>query len=374
MTLQEIQEKIENDPKLQPFRSSRNTAARVKSVCGSSRKKSAGTCAVGERADLTGCTPASGEPTPKKPSAKKPFELRPAADKARREGYHPIQRNEDGSYSGKGVATEVLERAKAMKLPPAWSEVEISSDSKSSLQATGYDQKGREQRVYSAEHSQKAAAEKFLRVKAFVDELPKIEAKVKKVAMDNDDAAVLLLMRKTGFRIGGSAGHKLTSHKALGASSLTDKNVKIDGDKIKFSFTGKKGVRINQTLVDAELAEVLKPRLGKGRLFNTNEGNVRKYLHSIDGPFKPKDFRTVVAAESALVAMSKMPKPKDEAKFKKQAKEVLKRVSNKLGNTPSIALKSYVPPEVWQSEWGFPYELLLPKKREPKPKKVNGDD
>lgn len=267
-----------------------------------------------------------------------------------RQGFISVERQEDGTYRAAGnlrLGKETAARVKSMKLPPAWTGVHVSLDPKSELQAVGRDAKGREQRIYSAEHWTKADREKFLRAKAMVAAVSNLEAAIRRDCMERDEAAVLLLIRKTGFRIGGTADTK-TSHKAIGASTLTNKHVKIEGDKITFSFTAKKGVRVNKTVNDKELADVLRTRLSRRKLFNTTDGKVREYLKEIDGSFKVKDFRTLVANEVALKAISVLREPRNEKEFKKFQRAVAKTVARKLGNTAAVSLKSYISPEVFE--------------------------
>ncbi|MGH2619466.1 MAG: phage portal protein family protein, partial [Anaerolineales bacterium] len=134
----------------------------------------------------------------------------PKAAKEPRAGFRGVTRQPGGDYTVAGdepLAAAEHARVKALRLPPAWSDVRVSRDPESPLQAVGYDRKGREQRVYSAEHSEKATAEKFARVKALVAELPKIDMAIRHTLSgpagpDQEAAATLLLMRKTGFRIG----------------------------------------------------------------------------------------------------------------------------------------------------------------------------
>ena len=270
-------------------------------------------------------------------------------------GFHGINRQKDGSYTDKDakpLPEELNERAKKMRLPPAWTNVQIAADHSAELQAIGYDEKGRQQWVYSAAHWEKADAEKFLRNKALLKELPILEKRIRKT-LDGPDgpekeaAGALLLIRKMGFRIGSETDTK-TEHKALGATTLTADNVHIKDDDVTFDFIGKKGVRIQQHVKDAGLAKLLAPRVAKGgKLFDTSDAATRDYLHSIDGVFKPKDFRTLKAAELALGAIKSLPEPANEKQFKKLRSEVAKVVAAKLGNTPSVALKSYIPPEIF---------------------------
>jgi DNA topoisomerase IB len=277
-----------------------------------------------------------GQFAPKDSSSQK------GVEEKQREGFHPIQRLESGN-----LPAEVRERLKMMRLPPAWSGVQVANDPNSELQAFGFDAKGRKQYVYSAAHWQKTNQEKFLRIKALVAELDHLEAKIRQDVGKKEEAGVLLLMRKTGFRI-GSEEDRQTEHKALGATTLTSDNVKIEGAKVTFDFIGKKGVHIRQEIEDAELARLLKPRIKPGeKLFATSEKKVRDYLHFIDGVFKPKDFRTAVAAETALNAIQQMERPETPGEFKRAKAAVGKAVAEKLGNTPAVALASYIPPEVF---------------------------
>jgi DNA topoisomerase I len=269
---------------------------------------------------------------------------------------HSVTRDEDGTVRRGGVADkELTARAKALRVPPAWTGLRMSVDPENPLQATGQDSKGRMQYLYSAKHSEEQAAEKFARVKQFVRELPKIDRAIAADAGSREEAACLMLIRKTGIRIGSE--HDTGAEKqAYGASTLTAKQVKVQGDTVKLKFVGKKGVDISLKVKDQQLATILAARVAKGgKLFDTDDAKVRDYLHSIDGPFKVKDFRTAKAAEVALQAVRSMPEPRNAKEFAKARNAVGDAVAAKLGNTRSVALSSYVPPEVfsaWKSRLG----------------------
>ena len=292
-----------------------------------------------------------------KPTAKtKPKATEPAKTKIR-EGFHGVQRQSDGSYAGaegRSLTEDVQTRVQTMRLPPAWTDVQVAQSADADLQAVGYDAKGREQRVYSAAHWEKADTEKFLRNKALIERLPELEERIRTTLQgpegpDKEAAAVLLLMRKTGFRIGSEADTK-TEHEALGATTLTSANVAIKGDTIRFEFIGKKGVHIHQEIKDKELANMLQHRVQEeGKLFNTSDAKVRDYLHQIDetGALKPKDLRTLVAVETALKEINNLPAPTNEKEYKKSKNLVGDAVAKKLGNTRTVALASYIDPAVF---------------------------
>ena len=61
-----------------------------------------------------------------------------------------------------------LERINKLKLPPSWTNVWISIDPKTSIQAVGIDNKDRKQYKYNEEHIEQAEKEKFLRLIDFM--------------------------------------------------------------------------------------------------------------------------------------------------------------------------------------------------------------
>ena len=273
--------------------------------------------------------------------------------------YDPAEkRDKDGRWT-KGNArpgfTEATEeQRKKLRIPPAWTDVHIAEDPNSSLQAIGTDSKGRKQYRYSAAHTEKQSVAKFARGQAFNEELPQIverfNAELKNGGPHVEEAAVLALIYKTGFRVGGSDDTG-ADKQAYGASTLLSDHVKVEGSTVKFDFIGKKGVKITKTLDDPEIANDIAKRASRGgKLYDTSDAKVLSYLHTIDGEFKVKDFRTWNACGVALEVISKTPPPSTPEEFKKAVLFVGKRVADHLGNTPSVALTSYIDPRVFQ-EW-----------------------
>lgn len=257
------------------------------------------------------------------------------------------------------VSSADQDRLKALRVPPGWKDVHINPDVDAALQAIGTDVKGRRQYRYSAAHSQAAAAEKFARLREFTDMVPALRKAVdrdlrNKNHGDRDSVAVVRLIEKTGFRIGSNAETR-TRHKAYGASTLLGHHVKIDGDKLTFSFVGKKGVRTTKTIQDSLLASHIKsskPEKGKP-LFDTNEGRVREYFKSVaGGDFQVKDYRTWHGTAKALETISKSRPPKTQTEYKKLRRKIAVAVSKHLGNTPAVALASYIDPTVFKGYGG----------------------
>jgi DNA topoisomerase-1 len=239
------------------------------------------------------------------------------------------------------------------KVPPAWTDVWVADDPQNCIQATGRDSKGRRVYLYSAEYMGRAAAAKFTRLKAFLKVYPAMVRKFRRDMRTKDEALVLYLISKTGFRI-GSNSETLARVKAFGASTLRCHHVAISANRVSFDFTGKKGVRVTKTITDRFLAGEIGTRcqsMSDRPLFNTTNGKIRAYLCAIPSgsPFSVKDFRTYLGTAVAFRKIKTLPVPKSGAEYKRYRKEVGETVAKQLGNSRAIALKSYVSPEVFCS-------------------------
>jgi DNA topoisomerase I len=237
------------------------------------------------------------------------------------------------------------------RVPPAWTDLWMTTDAKSPLQAIGRDVKGRRVYLYSAEHMGIASAAKFSRLKAFSQAYLSLIRRVRRDMKTSEDALVLYLIAKTGFRIGSDAETR-AAVKAFGASTLRCSQVNIDGNKLSFDFIGKKGIRVNKVLRDRILAANIGDRCAirpDSKIFRTSDKQIRAYLKSISksNEFTVKDFRTYIGTLTAFRKIKTMPLPQSARERKRYEKEVARTVGQELGNSPAIALNSYVSPEVF---------------------------
>ena len=252
--------------------------------------------------------------------------------------------------NGNPVPKAIADRIKAVGTPPGWTNVRLNDNPKAATQVKGTDSKGREQIRMTKTVIEKNAAEKFARLKDFNKVLPKLTAQAEKdMAKGNHVAALVSLIAKTGFRI-GSERDTGAEKKAFGASTLTGKHVTVKGDKLTFKFTGKKGVEIEHELKDKNLAKWIKPLAGTSqKLFpQASDGKANTYIKTVTGNshFKTKDLRTWNGTAVALREIGNR-QAKSEKEFKAIQKEVATAVAKHLGNTPSVALASYIDPSVW---------------------------
>jgi len=244
------------------------------------------------------------------------------------------------------------------RIPPAWTDLWVTTHKDSYLQARGLDSAGRKVFLYSSNHRAYKDAQKFQRLKLLINTMDHLKPLIESDAFKKEEALVIDLIIKTGFRVGTEQEH-IAKVKAYGATTLQKQHVKVSGNSIHFDFIGKKGVRITKTLNDPFLASKIKERIEKNKsdqIFNTTSTDVRNYLHSLPNgkKFKLKDFRTLLGTKIALSRVKALPMPENVKEFKKYRKQVAESVSKELGNTPAVALKSYIAPEVfylWEAKF-----------------------
>ena len=253
--------------------------------------------------------------------------------------------------NGEPVSDATAARLKAAGAKPGYAPIALNPDPSAPLQARGIDRKGDTQYMYSKEHSEVAAAEKFARLRDFNKALPGIRRDI--AAAPGDSALVLSIIDATGIRIGSE---KDTLHEAYGASTLLGQHIELGaGGKVSLNFSGKHGQTNIAEFSDARIHDALAAKkLGPNdRAFATTDSGVRRAMKSITGhaDFSPKDFRTWTGTATALIEVAKYPMPKTKDEEQHLRTLVSKVVAAKLNNTPAVALKDYIDPAVWK-RWG----------------------
>lgn len=296
------------------------------------------------------------------------FGAKDAADIEFRESDHP--RDDAGRFSaGRGgggrtrhMAAEpgapLPEHIAALKIPPAWREVTFNPDPEGDLLVTGRDQKGRLQAIYSRRFAESQSALKFARIRELGEKFTRIAAQNEEARRSDDprrrdSADALKLIMATGIRP-GSAADTQAKVKAYGATTLEGRHVVEDGDgNLSLRFVGKKGVPLDIAVHDDGVATLLLRRAREagpdGKLFPaTNHAALLAHTHSLDGgSFKTKDFRTLLGTTLAMRMVEREPAPRTQSEYRKAVMAVAKRVSAALGNTPTVALQSYINPVVF---------------------------
>jgi len=284
---------------------------------------------------------------------------------------------------GKKVSDEShLERIKSLVIPPAWKFVRIAPSFSSKVQAVGMDTSGRIQYLYHPKFRETQEKKKFLKIQKFGEHLPNLRRLTNEhIALegfprDKVLAIMTRLINSLYIRMGTEKSVK--HYKTFGITTLQNRHLAVEKGKLIFDFVGKHQVKHRKILVDDELAAImrdLKAIGGARKLFNYLDENgkprpikpqdINNYLKTATAPeFSAKDFRTWGGTLMAAVELAEIGKAEDEKLLKKNILAAVKKVSEQLGNTPTVCRGSYIHPAVIKLyESGVTLEEFSPKKK-----------
>ncbi|GAC1583506.1 MAG: DNA topoisomerase IB [Candidatus Elarobacter sp.] len=255
-----------------------------------------------------------------------------------------------------------IARIRSLAIPPAYSDVWICPVANGHLQATGRDARGRKQYRYHKRWRAIRDETKFDRMLAFAKALPAIRAGVArdmaKPGMPREKvlATVVSLLEATAIRVGNEEYAR--DNESYGLTTLHEEHAEVKGSTIRFHFRGKSGKVHDIEVKDKRLARVVKAsqELPGQNLFEyvdddgqprpVHSDDVNDYLREVaGGDFTAKDFRTWEGTMSCALDLAAA-KAEDAGERKNAVTEAIKRVAEKLGNTPAVCKKSYIHPGV----------------------------
>jgi DNA topoisomerase-1 len=265
----------------------------------------------------------------------------------------------------------VLKRIRSIVIPPAWTDVWISSEANGHIQATGRDARGRKQYRYHTEFRSVRDGAKFEHLLDFARVLPKIRRRVlgdlRKKALSREKvvATVIWLLDTTAMRVGNSDYARQNG--SYGATTLRDKHARVTPSGVRFSFTGKSGKSWEVSVEDRRVARIVKAcqdlpgqhlfqyltEAGERRAITSTDVNA--YLRETTGrDITAKDFRTWTGTVLAVATLDAFRCPESATEAKANVKEAIDVVSVKLGNTPAVCRKCYVHPAVIETHLASP--------------------
>ncbi len=268
-----------------------------------------------------------------------------------------------------------IDRLNAIALPPAYTDAWFCPAKDGHLLATGVDAKGRKQYRYHPDFRAMKEGEKFDACIVFGERLARVRKRVEedlagsRLSRAHAIASVVRLLDLGVIRIGNEAYAK--SNKSFGATTLRRRHAEVEGHRLKLKFKAKSGKKREVTVTDRRLAHFVRKmqdlpgqhlfqyETEDGALHHVGSAEVNAYLCQTMGEhFTAKNFRTWHASVLAFKTLA-------EAEGALTLKALMEEVSDKLGNTPAIARKSYVHPAVIalldrQIEWRE--DLRLPRK------------
>ncbi|MGH9280603.1 MAG: DNA topoisomerase IB [Acidimicrobiales bacterium] len=257
---------------------------------------------------------------------------------------------------------DVLDRIRALAIPPAWEDVWICIDPRGHIQATGLDARGRRQYRYHDDWRRHRDREKFDHMLDFAAALPGLRAAVAEhlahdgLTCERVLACAVRLLDLGFFRI-GTEGYA-EENQTYGLATMHKRHVTVDGDTVSFDYVSKAGKRRVQSVVDPAVVDVvaaLKRRRGgtaellawkeRSRWIDVRSADINGYIKEVTGgDFTAKDFRTwnaTVLTAMALAVSSGVSSPSGR---KRAVTRAVKEVAHYLGNTPAVCRSSYIDP------------------------------
>jgi DNA topoisomerase I len=261
---------------------------------------------------------------------------------------------------------DVLKRIKSLAIPPAWTDVWICPFADGHIQATGRDARGRKQYRYHTRFREVRDSTKYEHVVAFADALPGLRQRVKEhmalrgLPREKVLATVVHLLETTLIRVGNDEYAEQNS--SYGLTTLKNRHVAVDGNEVRFRFSGKSGKQWSLRVRDKRVAKIIKACQElpgqellqyideSGNCQDVTSTDVNNYLKEITGKdITAKDFRTWASTVLAAMALNELKSFDSAAQAKRNLREAIEKVAGRLGNTPAICRKCYVHPEVLNS-------------------------
>ena len=254
---------------------------------------------------------------------------------------------------------------KSLVIPPAWTDVEISENKNADLLVTGRDDKERKQYIYHPKYTERQNAKKFDRIVDFADQLEHMRRvtgqhlRKKKLTREKVMATMLRLLEVAFFRPGSESYAK--ENATYGLTTMRSKHLTIEGNELIFSYNGKSGQDQEKHIVDKKLAkivqeiddmpgyEIFKYLDENNKVVDVKSDDLNAYIREVMGEdFSAKDFRTWAGTLIAAIALDELGvvEEKHQKTLDQNIKEAVNRVSEKLGNTPSVARSSYIDPRI----------------------------
>ena len=265
---------------------------------------------------------------------------------------------------GRPITDEgALARIEALRIPPAWKDVWISPRPHTKLQATGIDKAGRRQYLYHPEYRARQEQAKYDKLIRFAEHLPTLREAMNEhldlepLTFEWTAAVAVRLINEGWFRVGNERYAR--SYKTFGITTLRKGHVRVRGSRITFRFRAKHRVLCHTVLVDPDLAAAMKELLAQpggrrlfryereGETYNLGARRLNEYIREYMGEeFTAKDFRTWGGTLVAAIELAEAAPADSETAQRRTVATVMRKVGERLGNTPAVARASYVSPAV----------------------------
>jgi DNA topoisomerase I len=284
---------------------------------------------------------------------------------------------------------EMINRFRALVIPPAWTDVWICPYEDGHLQVTARDARGRKQYRYHPGFRQHRDGTKFERMFELSDVLWKIRERVESdieldgLARDKIMATVVWLLETTLIRIGSDEYAK--ANKSFGLTTLRRRHVAVVGHELRFEFRGKSGIQHAVAVTDRRIArivqrcqalrgeELFKYLDDEGKRQTVQAEDVNAYLQDITGrDVTAKDFRTWAGTMLVAEALRKMGPAETKREAERNIVAAVDVTAKRLGNTRSVCRKYYIHPALIEAYLEGSVLPPLPERRKWSARKAQG--
>lgn len=258
----------------------------------------------------------------------------------------------------------VLERIRALAIPPAWVDVWICPAANGHIQAVGVDSRGRRQYRYHDTWTAQRDRDKFDHMLEFAAVLPDLRTRCRdlmaepELSRDRVLACASRLLDLGFFRI-GSEGYA-EENQTFGLATMRKSHVSLSHGVVEFDYVAKGSKQRVQSIVDPEVyavVEALKRRRSggpellafrqSGRWVDVRSTDINGFLKDITGQaITAKDFRTWNATVFMAVGLAVSAGVASDSGRRRAVTRAYKEVARYLGNTPAVCRKSYVDPRI----------------------------
>ncbi|MGP7961245.1 DNA topoisomerase IB [Sanguibacter sp. A247] len=259
---------------------------------------------------------------------------------------------------------DVVERLRALAVPPAWRDVWFSPNPRSHILATGTDGAGRRQYIYHPAWIEAQGAAKFARLPGLATALPQARARVRRDLRSDPGsrgralAAGFRLVDTVGIRVGDARHTAVTGHRGL--TTLAVSHATVAAETVTLDFPGKSGLHWHVSTTDHDLAVAVRSltrgRSARARLLAHRDGRrwipvraaeLNAYVRDVTGTdATTKDLRTLLGSATAARELARAGALDDPREQERAIRAAIVATADVLGNTPAVARASYVDPRV----------------------------